>query len=172
MRFSALTVIRITKKPENGTNTRILRQQNNWKILDFPIGEHQPMWANAMFCVNSPRVFYKVNATCFAVLFSRKSDYEWIFFFWYQHPIYHLLGLLQRTVWFINGVSPILHQRLQLLFMSTANLRIVTFLTLQSKLKPSCAKSMKFQTVWSLVRNTSIDLFALNFKVFICPSPE
>ena len=29
------------KLPENGTNTRIHRQQNSWKILDFPIGEHQ-----------------------------------------------------------------------------------------------------------------------------------
>lgn len=31
------------KLPDNGTNTRIHPQQNNWKILDFPIGEHKWM---------------------------------------------------------------------------------------------------------------------------------
>ena len=29
------------KLPVNGTNTLIPRRQNSWKILDFPIGEHQ-----------------------------------------------------------------------------------------------------------------------------------
>ena len=36
-------VHRNRKLADNGTNTRIHRQQNTSKILDFPIGEHQKM---------------------------------------------------------------------------------------------------------------------------------
>ena len=60
-------VHRYGKLPDNGTNTRIHRPQNTWKILDFPIGEYQKMSANTAFCANSPRVFKTVNAMFFAV---------------------------------------------------------------------------------------------------------
>ena len=60
-------VHRYGKLPDNGTNTRIHRPQNTWKILDFPIGEYQKMSANTTFCANSPRVFKTVNAMFFAV---------------------------------------------------------------------------------------------------------
>ena len=47
----------IGKVMDNGTNTRINRNENVWKTKDFPLGESQKMRLNCSFFANSPRVF-------------------------------------------------------------------------------------------------------------------
>lgn len=78
------------------------------------------------------------------------------------HPVF-----LQGIV-LVNGVSAILYQiGLQLLLVKHNISRIVTVMTLASKLDHAVQKKLKSQIVLSLVRNTNIDLFAFNFKIFI-----